>query len=412
MRRLIFLSWAYPPSAFPRAIQVARLARHVRHRPLQVYCAGDADSPPGDTDRVTVERIGPAPAERWLRRVLSPRGQAALLLPDPQRIWAAHAARHILHRAPPGRDDVLVSFGQPMSDHLAGLAIRRRTGVRWIAHFSDPWADNPFARHGWPGRFYNRRLERAVIGATDRVVFVSPETRDLVMAKYPAGWRDKAVVIPHAFDTALYPDEGPGGDAIVLRYIGNFYGKRAPLPLLRALGLLVRETPALTGRIRVELVGQVAPRVLDEQTFRALPAGLLRVVSPVDYATSLTLMRSADVLINIDAPARRSVFLPSKLIDYLGAGRPIVGLSPPGTAADLIAALGGWVADPDDAAAGARALSRAVDFAAAHRGEPWGREDVRRNYNATAVAKMFADLLTQLDSGVEAFRPSEGPCAA
>jgi hypothetical protein len=43
----------------------------------------------------------------------------------------------------------------------------------------------------------------------------------------------------------------------------------------------------------------------------------------VGYQESLKLMSEADALLVIDAPADQSVFLPSKLIDYIGAGRPI-----------------------------------------------------------------------------------------
>jgi hypothetical protein len=37
--RLLFLSWAYPPMRYPRAIQVERLAAHVSLRPLDIVSA-------------------------------------------------------------------------------------------------------------------------------------------------------------------------------------------------------------------------------------------------------------------------------------------------------------------------------------------------------------------------------------
>ena len=48
------------------------------------------------------------------------------------------------------------------------------------------------------------------------------------------------------------------------------------------------------------------------------------------------------MLLVIDAPADESLFLPSKLIDYLPARKPILGLTPArGASADLIRAL--WI---------------------------------------------------------------------
>jgi hypothetical protein len=69
----------------------------------------------------------------------------------------------------------------------------------------------------------------------------------------------------------------------------------------------------------------------------------------VDYKTSLALMESADLLLVIDAPFDQSVFLPSKLVDYIGAQRPIFAITPPGTSAKLVSDLGGMVAHPKKA---------------------------------------------------------------
>jgi hypothetical protein len=66
----------------------------------------------------------------------------------------------------------------------------------------------------------------------------------------------------------------------------------------------------------------------------------------------------ADVLLVIDAPSESpSVFLPSKLIDYLPLRKPILGLTPPsGASARLLRRLGCSVVAPDDVAGIASAL--------------------------------------------------------
>jgi hypothetical protein len=58
-------------------------------------------------------------------------------------------------------------------------------------------------------------------------------------------------------------------------------------------------------------------------------------------------MCSSDILLTIDAPAPLSVFFPSKLVDYIGSGRRLVGLVPPGAASRIIAELGGRSVAPD-----------------------------------------------------------------
>jgi glycosyltransferase involved in cell wall biosynthesis len=67
----------------------------------------------------------------------------------------------------------------------------------------------------------------------------------------------------------------------------------------------------------------------------------------------------ADVLLVIDAPSRGpNLFLPSKLIDYLPLGLPILGLTPDqGATADLLHRLGYPPVSPTDPAAIASALT-------------------------------------------------------
>src|SRR5579872_2320446 len=146
MTRLLFLSWSYPPMTYPRATQVARLASHIRRRPVEVYClAPSGGKTVRSTDRssnIDLVRIPRALPTRILEHCLAAR-RRTLQEYDVRLLWWRRAAREILHGRLSG-DDVLMTFGQPMVDHLAGLKIKRKTGVRWVAHFSDPWADNPF----------------------------------------------------------------------------------------------------------------------------------------------------------------------------------------------------------------------------------------------------------------------------
>ena len=57
-------------------------------------------------------------------------------------------------------------------------------------------------------------------------------------------------------------------------------------------------------------------------------------------------MSDADMLLILDAPVEQSVFFPSKLVDYIGAKRPIFALTPEGACADILRKVGGLVASP------------------------------------------------------------------
>ncbi len=403
--RLLCVCYMLPPALYPQAIQIGRLLMHTDGE-IGVVCG--TSSQRGDLDRgIELDR-------RLAFRLAVPfqprlRGTTASLarhllplyarIPDEFRAWVplaeaattAHLARSQF--AP----DLLVTFGEPMSDHLLGLRLKSRLGLPWIAHFSDPWVDSSFRRRNPIANIVNRRLERSVVARAERVIFTSEETRDLVMAKYPPAWREKTAIIPHSFDPRLFPQAPPPDETLVVRHVGHFYGHRSPIPLFRALALLLATDPGSLSGVRFELVGQLPWRFRRHPSLRRLPHGLVHLVGHVPYSRSLALMSSSDLLLTIDGADECSVFLPSKLIEYLGSGVPVLGIVPPGTSARLLARCGGLVADPREPNAIARALLRMLQLARERRRlparEPWVGPTISGEFHAERVAARFSGLL-------------------
>ena len=120
------------------------------------------------------------------------------------------------------------------------------------------------------------------------------------------------------------------------------------MPLLHALERLNR-TQALGNDLEVMLVGVNTVPYADV----AAGMGLRNVVTcqdSVPFTESLRIIASADVLVVIDAPSDGvSVFLPSKLVDYLMVDKPILGITPlQGSSADLLRRADCAVVAPDD----------------------------------------------------------------
>ncbi|MGB8506827.1 MAG: hypothetical protein WCD76_00345 [Pyrinomonadaceae bacterium] len=412
--KLLAVSFAFPPLAYPRSIQVARLVKYLR-LPVALVCADELDArrdPTLEPDaeaalaavlRVpfSVSKIGRyanAAAHRFHRPLWNRWNRA----PDQYRAWLPRALAAIerLTRDGAFMPDAIATFSQPVVDHLIGLELKKRYQLPWLAHFSDPWVDNPFYAYDEATRRINETLERRVIEQADRLVFTSRETIDLVMSKYPPQWKRKTLVLPQAFDTALYPPpSGKEGTRLTVRHLGNFYGQRTPAPLFRALRQLHTSDPSALRDVVFELVGIEDVDAVREAARDGLPEELISVGPHVGYRESLSLMSRADGLVVIDAPTDKSVFLPSKLIDYIGAGRPVLGLSPPGAASALINRLGGWLADPSDTEAGAVALSNFIAFLRtpeSRKRDAWGAPDVRREYEATHLADSFAAIIEDL----------------
>ncbi len=347
--KVLAISYALPPMLYPQAIQIGRLLSHSK---LDV-CAVSGGR------EVDVSGFGGRVAHHVVPFVNEPRGALHSIgirvapfygtVPDAFGTWTklAYAAIADIIRQQ-GKPDIIVTFGEPMSDHLLGIRLKRDLNIPWLAHFSDPWSDNPFRAFQPLSKFVNRALERRVVECADRAVFSSEETVDLVYRKYNRYLRERASVLQHSFDPDAYAggedDQVPG--KILLRYIGNFYGHRSPGPLIAALAHIFRESPRVLADVRVELVGGIPSRMLRSSEWKEFPEGLLVARGSVSYAESLHLMRTSDILLTIDAPATKSVFFPSKLADYIGADRRLVGIVPPGAASRIISECGGKSVSP------------------------------------------------------------------
>jgi glycosyltransferase involved in cell wall biosynthesis len=412
--QLLAVSYMLPPNLYPQAIQIGRLLYYCPH-PLGVVSGVVEEHSTGldcytDFESRLAFKID-VPFNRKLSGIMKKIAIYGVPFygrcPDEFIGWLRRAELATLayidkREAKPAR---LLTFGEPMSDHLLGLRLKKSLNVPWIAHFSDPWVDNPFRKYFKLAHWVNRWQERRVIKNADHIVFTSTETLDLVMRKYPDLWKKKAHVVPHGFDPMLYkavdPSDRPKG--IVIRHLGNFYNSRSPEPLFRALLRISIESPSALENVRVELIGGMPPRMLKTHAFERLPANLVDIVPTVSYSKSLKLMAEADLLLVIDAPtAELSVFLPSKLVDYIGAGVPIFGISPSGTSATLINKLGGFVANPeapnDVAVQLLNALTLCKDRRATSSTCGWGVQSERNKYRIDQVAAKFYRIIEKTGS--------------
>jgi hypothetical protein len=370
-RRLLALTWMMPPLIFPRSLQISRALRAMAERGWEatVVAVPPAAEPFAAQDPRLAEFYGRSyqllyvepreevvPSAWWLRilrKVLRTQNLTA-------HNWIRRATKFVEKRIEAEAPDALVSFAQPWINHVVALRIKRHfPDLPWVAHFSDPWVDSPYFN---PAKAKERddavKQERAIIAAADAVIFTTRETADLVMAKYPPGWAAKVHVVGHGFDSDLLAliRPYPRSEQFTITHTGNLYEKREPFALLRALTTLRAEMPA---PFKVDFVGHATQAMRDMVENLEL-SDIVSLAPGAPFLDSLAIAQSADLLLVIDAPAEHSVFLPSKIVDYLALHRPILALTPPaGASARVLGGLGFPTVDPTDEA-GILAMLREV----------------------------------------------------
>ncbi len=377
---VLFVSWCGVRLLRPRAFQVGRAAKALRAhgwRPHLVCAEFDNDSDLFDAEveswyRPSFESIKalvdpasmrPPEAAPPTPHVGHPRLRRKLPRPALSLPWIEAAVSEIVSWARQQPSPLAISFAQPWISHLAVLRAKRVVpDLRWAGHFSDPWTDSPyFDRNDGEGFNIAKRLESEVISAADMIVFVTEDTANLVMRKYPAEWRSKVHIIPHTLDLEV-PHIPPRrrSDRKQLRFVhsGSLYqGTRAPHGLFAALREMRAVTPGGDLPLHFRFVGWVPDEGMRFERDRGI-GECMSWTTPLYYMPSLQEMAEADVLVVIDADFKVSPFLPSKVVDYLLFDKPMLGLTPRGsTTARFLERLGYPSASPNDDEAIKRVLA-------------------------------------------------------
>ena len=257
-----------------------------------------------------------------------------------------YAAR--LGNSPRLRDyKAMISIGPFHSVHLLGISLKHNCPhIPWIAMFADPWSGNPLEKR-FDRRLWNRKMERTTVRCADCIIHSSKVAAQEMKERYRGVHDAKICHISHAYDPLLYDAElTEQNSKLRLTFLGTFYGDRTPDSFLRALQLVELEYPGLMDGVEIDFYGDN-----NYDSYKTSCKDLKSVIrwnSPLSYRESLKVMTNSDLLLLIEGRSSNSPFVPSKLFDYLGAQKPIIGIVPDGEARDILLRLGHFVSCHDD----------------------------------------------------------------
>lgn len=338
MKRLLLLTFAFPPASSPGALRPGYLAQYLSEFGWDVTVVTRSGlEPPFPARVVSVARYDDAlqqklrpsldsqPADAWYRRFLRSM-KSLLLFPDEHVTWILPALKTSLELLRSERYDAILSTAMPASVHVVAGVLSRITGVPWIADYRDPWSQNTYWKWGPVRRALHKRLEVALLRKAAALTTVS---EPIAQGLRELHRRNDVYVIPNAYDagdwSAIPMMEPQGFD---LCYTGHMYdGQRDPDLLFGALAQLRAEGhPA--GGARVHFYGNGCGFIPE----RAARFGLSEQVhchGSVPRVQALTAQRaSAAVLIFLSMDPATRHELGSKYLEYLGAQRPMLVFGP------------------------------------------------------------------------------------
>ena len=373
MKRILVVSWFYPPINSSEGLVTYKL---LKNSALQYdICMQDSNA------SWSYGKNEQLPECENVRKICA----KSTILADWKKEVVLYFQRH------KEEYDIVMTRSMPPESHEIGLEIKKiKPEIKWIASFGDPIANNPFvlkdmqkvppyslqARYVrpmgmremvspkrvlknmlWKRREKRRRepvererhLEEKIITSCNYLIFNNGYQKKYMLNKYSSDMEAKVLVLPHSFDLSLYDEEiaERNSDKIRMVYIGHLDDIRTPHLLFKALVELKKQNADLPDKLEVQFYGNMSAKekvfLMDHELL-----DVVQVKKPVDYKTSLAIMRDSDWLIHIDANLHgilnENIFFAAKLADYIGAKKPIFGITMfDGAGADILRAVNGVI---------------------------------------------------------------------
>jgi len=271
--------------------------------------------------------------------------RAAFFVPDARIGWLPFAISmglKIIHRE---RPDVIYSSAPPYTCHLIGLALKKLTGLPWVADFRDSWVGWHSAPQWRPysSRKLELTMERQVLRSANLILTVSKGVWEDLKTRHSevrTPWR----WLPNGYDGEDFDGikfARRKNNKLTFTYTGSLFWN--PKGLIEAFKQLAEEMPCLASKVHFRFVGRVAQHIADE-----LKSYLNADIIPyVPHNESLRYLMETDIaLLVVDNVTAGKGVITGKLFEYLGAHKPIFALTPDGEAAQIIRELGAGVTVP------------------------------------------------------------------
>jgi colanic acid biosynthesis glycosyl transferase WcaI len=388
-------------SGHPFQVELSRALARRRHDVLHLHFA-DFQTPKGKLTRLTGDPPGFSVEGLSLRCGFDKR---AFLR---RRFWEAKVGALAAARARAFRADAVVGCNMPLDAQRMLQRACLANGVAFVFWLQDVYSRAIYhylgERLGFPGRAigrYYQRLEGAMLRRSDAVVAISEKFRGPLEA-----WgvpRDRVRIIPNwAPLSEIYPvpkendwsrEQGLERKLVAL-YTGTLGLKHDPA-LLRDLA----RSGAPDGlEVVVVSEGPAAAWLAAEKAAQGIANLTLLPFQPIDRYPEV--LGAGDILLAIVGEEAAGFSVPSKILSYLAAGKPIVAsIAAENDAALMIgAAQAGIVVAPGDGAQFCRAVLQLAGNAAL-------RQALARN------ARAFAEQTFSIDAVAERFEQIFGAIA-
>ncbi len=250
-----------------------------------------------------------------------------LFIPDAKIGWKKYAVKRGIEIVKKEKIDLIFTTSPPQTVALIGKALSKKTGVKWIADFRDPWMEIVYyqkVKRSFLTLKTDSYFERGVLKNANGIVTISDDMIRLFKSKSP---NQTFHLIPNGFDkTDFTKTIKEKNNNFTIAYTGSISNDRVPYVLFSALDKLINEDGV--HNIRLDFAG----RYCHEFTEAIKKNNLLHIADLkgfVPHNESTQILNNADcLLLVVDNVPNNKGFLTGKLFEYMGTKKPIFAIGP------------------------------------------------------------------------------------
>ena len=290
--------------------------------------------------------------KEFIRRTLS-RISKVLFIPDNKNSWAKKAykvAKELLQKE---KFDIIFVSVPPYSGFVTASKLKKEFGIPLFVDYRDLWYGNHFAFYPTPyHRYKHKKLEYKALRAADKVVAINRKIKEKILLNYPFLSFNDVMLIPHGFDPADFEssqEKIEHSHKMKLTYAGIFYENITPEYFLKAFKQLSVERPDIAANIELEFIGYL--RKENKKLITDLGINeFVRDHGYLEHVETVKKLKASDVLwMMIGKIHNADTISTSKLYEYFGTRKPILGCLVEGTAKSALQEYGAsFITAPDD----------------------------------------------------------------
>ncbi len=340
-------------------------------------------------------KILPEPLKEQLRRF-----SGNYFLPDNKTGWIEPALTKADEIWPKHTFKAIFSTAPPYSNHIIAQKLKEKYGIAVMMDFRDDWTESHLI--SYKNESHKQKMleiEQEVVASADLVTAINQPMLDSLKSRSTQK-EQRFELLNQGYDPADFENLNVNHskvNRINILYNGIFYGENQPDSFLKGVSLLLKNQPTFRNEIKLTFQGGI-PEKTQGLISELNLSDLVDDRGYLPHNESVQGLLDADLLWFIVGHTKsKEQVLTGKLFEYIGSGKPILGLVPEGGAAAVVLEKygRGWQVEPHDPEKIAEIITILINHIKAGK-MPEVNQHISEQYNRKVIAGEAARLLDSL----------------